>query len=97
MEQAFVIKLDEFTQHTAQASSDLPELTSLEKIILQLVSEKHKSLYSAQTRKLMAERLGVENVSSQIVQGQLRKLEKKELIIKNAHGNYEPTMIFDFE
>lgn len=96
LEQVFEVKLEEFTKILECATVGMPELTALEKIILQLISENHKSLYSAKTRSIIAERLGVDSVSAQTVQGQLRKLEKKELVIKNAHGDYEPAILYDF-
>ena len=62
------------------------ELSSIEREILKSVVNGENALYSKEKRAYFAKALGIEDISSSTIQGKVRKLERKELITRNANG-----------
>ena len=58
----------------------------LERLVLHLVAQGQTALYGAETRVLIADKLGVDEVSAATVQGAVRKLERKDLMTRDS-GN----------
>lgn len=73
------------------ASSDTAriwtELSAIERIILRRIAHGQTALYTAQSRREMAAEIGIEELSTSTVQGNIRKLERKELITRNSGNN----------
>ena len=58
----------------------------LERLVLHLVAQGQTALYGAETRVLIADKLGVDEVTAATVQGAVRKLERKDLMTRDS-GN----------
>lgn len=59
-------------------------LTAMEQLILQQAAQGNAALYSSETRRAIAERAGLDAISPAVIQGNIRKLERKELITKSG-------------
>lgn len=59
-------------------------LTAIERLILQQVAEGNTALYSEATRQAIAERAGLARIAPAAIQGNVRKLERKELLTKSG-------------
>lgn len=58
-------------------------LSELERQLLRLIANGNSTPYSKETRLMLAEVMGIENITSSTIQGKLRKLERNELITRN--------------
>ncbi len=75
-------QMHESSGHLLQWNS----LGVLERLVLHLVVQGQTALYGAETRVLIADKLGVDEVSAATVQGAVRKLERKDLMTRDS-GN----------
>lgn len=62
------------------------ELTALDRLLLQTMASGETSPYSQESRDRLAEALGIETISTSSVQTALRKLERRDLVTKDARG-----------
>ncbi len=58
-------------------------LSELERQLLRLIANGNSTPYSKETRLMLAEVMGVDDITSSTIQGKLRKLERNELIARN--------------
>lgn len=58
-------------------------LSELERQLLRLIANGNSTPYSKETRLMLAEVMGIEDITSSTIQGKLRKLERNELITRN--------------
>ncbi|MCW9718940.1 MULTISPECIES: AAA family ATPase [unclassified Avibacterium] len=86
------LTLEEAADYRLSQMADLSEvgkewgsLSLLEREILKLAAQGETTPYKKATRENLAQKIGVDEVSSSSIQGQLRKLEKKELITRDAN------------
>lgn len=59
-------------------------LTAIEKLLLQQIAQGNTAVYSDEIRRLIAEQAGLERISTSTIQGNIRKLERKELLTKSG-------------
>ncbi|AUI65481.1 MULTISPECIES: ATP-binding protein [Glaesserella] len=64
-------------------------LSELEHLLLKYIAGGNLSVYSKAFRTMLAEQLGVNDISASTIQGKLRKLEKHELITRNLDNHVE--------
>lgn len=82
LEQAAQYRLSQMAE-LSEASQEWGKLSLLEREILKLIAGGNSTPYKKATRELLARKMGVDEVSSSTIQGQIRKLEKKELITRD--------------
>ncbi|MGX2970019.1 ATP-binding protein [Ursidibacter sp. B-7004-1] len=80
--QSRISQLEELTDYAIQWQS----LSALEKELIKAIYNNDNNLYSKKTKEQIAQKLGIENLSSSSIQGKIRKLEKAEIITRDA-GN----------
>ncbi len=85
LEQAAEIRLEQM-QESGNFTAQWRELSTIEQFILRAISKGQSSIYSAEFRQDMAERLGVETVKVSTMQSAIRKLQRKDLISKMSNA-----------
>lgn len=82
-EQAAHIRMEQM-----QENSDFPRqwnaLSALERLILQHIAHGRTKPYSADTRQQMAAKMGIGELATSTVQGNIHKLERKEMLTRNS-------------
>ncbi|MCK3655008.1 selenocysteine synthase [Pasteurellaceae bacterium Macca] len=87
LEQAAQIRLAQIGEQ-AESSTKWQQISELERQLLIIIAQQGNiSIYSAQTRKHLANTLGVENLTPSSIQGKIRKLERADLITRNADNS----------
>lgn len=64
-------------------------LSEIEKRLLVSIAEGEARLYSAEYRHRLASEIGIEQISSSAIQGQLKKLERKELLTRSVDDSMQ--------
>lgn len=59
-------------------------LTAMERLILQQIAQGNSALYSEETRQTIARQTGLQRISASAIQGNVRKLERKDLLSKSG-------------
>lgn len=85
LEQAAEYRLAQIHTHSG-IETEWKTLSDLERQILLAIAQGNTSLYGHDIRYQLAEKLGVENLSSSSIQGKLRKLERADLITRDSHN-----------
>lgn len=65
------------------------QLSELEKLIIQLIHQGITRLYTKQIKQQIANKLGIEQISTSQIQGKLRKLERAEWITKGINNSLQ--------
>ncbi|MFC0308393.1 ATP-binding protein [Gallibacterium trehalosifermentans] len=84
LEQAAEYRLSQMAE-LSDASKIWAKLSLLEREIVKLITEGETTPYKKATRERLAAKIGVEELSASSIQGQIRKLEKKELITRDIN------------
>lgn len=83
LEQAAQYRLSQMAELT-ETGREWGNLSLLERELLKLIASDNNTLYSQETRTSLANKMGVDEVSTSTIQGKLRKLEKSELITRDS-------------
>lgn len=78
--QVRMAQMEEITEYAIQWQS----LSELEKEIIKAIANNDTNLYSKNTKEQIAQKLGIENLSSSSIQGKIRKLEKAEILTRDT-------------
>lgn len=85
LEEAAKYRLAQINQHSG-IEQIWRTLSDLERQMLCLIAQDVGSLYSAEIRQDLANKLGIEALSSSSIQGKLRKLERADLITRDSRN-----------
>ncbi|STZ76849.1 selenocysteine synthase [Bergeriella denitrificans] len=76
---ARLAQMHENSNHPAQWR----DLSAMERLILQEAAKGNTALYSSSTRAALAKKAGIDSLNTSTIQGNIRKLERKELLTKS--------------
>lgn len=83
LEQAAQYRAEQMEEHS-ESGQLWQSLSELERLILLTILNGSTNLYSKETRQEIANKLGIEVISSSVLQGKLRKLERNEVVTRAA-------------
>ena len=88
LQQAAGIRLQQVNNQTKYAAQ-WRKLSALEQTLLLQIVQGKTTFYSKETCQLIANKLGLEKISTSNIQANLRKLSDNEMISKNSDGNWQ--------
>lgn len=86
LEEAATYRFSQINQHSG-IEITWKALSELERQMLILIAQGNTGLYSADIRQSIADKLGINTLSTSTVQGKLRKLQRADLITRDSGGN----------
>ncbi|OOR94931.1 selenocysteine synthase [Canicola haemoglobinophilus] len=86
LEQATNYRFSQITEQ-GETADKWQKLSLLEQELLKLLVQGETALYTKESRERLEEILGIETISASTIQGKIKKLERNELITRQANGN----------
>lgn len=82
LEDAFQYRLSQMDEQ-GDMMKQWQHLSALERQLLTLIAKGNTTLYSQEVRFMLAEKIGIDNLTTSAIQGKIRRLERNELITRN--------------